>query len=456
MIKKAAKVGIIIGSKSDWPVVEKGLNAYKDLKLECSIKIASAHRTPVAVEEWVRNAEKNGTRVIIAVAGMAAALPGVVAAKTMLPVIGVPVESGALKGQDALYSMVQMPPGIPVACVGINGMKNALVLAAQIIALDDAVMQKRLRDFRRKQAEKVSQDDKSVQAIYKQIYKPEKRAKTPVETVEKCKPAEKNTVTPGKKKDRLAKTPVETSPGAFVSTEDLEEALSVKKITRLESSHKPEGKKPRFIYRVNPENPGFDIIEKAADTILDGGVIAIPTDTVYGLACDSTNVNAVKKLYELKGRDFDKPIPVLIDNMRTLGRLIRNIPDDVKVMLDELWPGALTVVFPKPEETLSAVSPGPSIGVRVPDNMVALAVISMVARPLAVTSANPSGQPPATNATDTAGYFGKNIQMIIDAGESPGANVSTVLSVLQEPYNILREGVFTFEQLKLHLDKLGR
>jgi 5-(carboxyamino)imidazole ribonucleotide mutase len=145
------KIGIIMGSKSDWPLVESALKKYKNLDLPCTVMIASAHRTPKLVEEWIRKVEKAGVEVIIAVAGMSAALPGVIASHTLLPVIGVPVESGSLRGHDALYSIVQMPPGIPVASVGINNVKNALLMAMNILGIKYPEFRKRLETFRSSQ-----------------------------------------------------------------------------------------------------------------------------------------------------------------------------------------------------------------------------------------------------------------------------------------------------------------
>jgi len=128
------KVGIIVGSQSDLPIVEKTTKTLKDLGISYELTIASAHRNPKKVAQFAKGAEKKYD-VIIAGAGMAAALPGVVAAHTHLPVIGLPISSPQLKGHDALFSIVQMPPGVPVACVAIDGAKNAAILAAQILAL---------------------------------------------------------------------------------------------------------------------------------------------------------------------------------------------------------------------------------------------------------------------------------------------------------------------------------
>jgi 5-(carboxyamino)imidazole ribonucleotide mutase len=128
------KVGIIIGSKSDLPVIEKAEKQLKEFGIDYNITVASAHRTPKKVAAYAKSAERKYD-LVIAAAGMAAALPGVVAAHTTLPVIGIPIHSPALSGHDALFSIVQMPPGVPVAAVAIDGAKNAAVLAAQILAL---------------------------------------------------------------------------------------------------------------------------------------------------------------------------------------------------------------------------------------------------------------------------------------------------------------------------------
>lgn len=138
------KVSIIMGSTSDLPVMEKACKQLDELQIPFEVLALSAHRTPAEVEQFAREAEGRGVRVIIAAAGMAAALPGVIAAQTTLPVIGVPIK-GMLDGLDALLSIVQMPPGIPVATVGVNGAQNAALLAIQMLALSDAEVAERLK-----------------------------------------------------------------------------------------------------------------------------------------------------------------------------------------------------------------------------------------------------------------------------------------------------------------------
>ncbi len=147
-------VSIIMGSTSDLPVLNKAATFLNDMEVPFEMHALSAHRTPAAVEDFARNARERGIRVIIAAAGMAAALPGVIAAMTPLPVIGVPIAS-TLQGEDALLSIVQMPPGIPVATVGINGALNAAILAVEMLALSDNDIRERFDGYRASLSEKI-------------------------------------------------------------------------------------------------------------------------------------------------------------------------------------------------------------------------------------------------------------------------------------------------------------
>lgn len=147
-------VSIIMGSTSDLPILEKAASFLDSMEIPFEMNALSAHRTPREVEEFARNAAGRGLKVIIAAAGMAAALPGVIAAMTPVPVIGIPINS-SLEGRDALLSIVQMPPGIAVATVGINGAMNAAVLATQILALSDLEIAKRFDGYRRGLVDKI-------------------------------------------------------------------------------------------------------------------------------------------------------------------------------------------------------------------------------------------------------------------------------------------------------------
>ncbi len=148
------QVSIIMGSTSDLPVLKKAADFLDSMEVAFEMNALSAHRTPAQVEEFARGAKARGVKVIIAAAGMAAALPGVIAAMTPLPVIGLPIDS-TLQGQDALLSIVQMPPGVAVATVGINAGLNAAVLAVQMLALSDAALASRLDAYRAGLSEKI-------------------------------------------------------------------------------------------------------------------------------------------------------------------------------------------------------------------------------------------------------------------------------------------------------------
>lgn len=149
----SALVGIVMGSDSDMPVMEKAGGVLDRFGVAFEIEVMSAHRKPARVSEYASSAGDRGLKVIIAGAGLAAHLPGVVAAHTPLPVIGVPLYQEGLAGADALYSCVQMPPGVPVATVAIGGAKNAGVLAVQIIATGDDALAQKLRDYKKELAE---------------------------------------------------------------------------------------------------------------------------------------------------------------------------------------------------------------------------------------------------------------------------------------------------------------
>jgi len=155
MKKKNPIVGIIMGSDSDLKVMEPAFNIFDEFNIPYEVKVLSAHRTPNQHAEYSKTAIERGLKVIIAAAGGAAHLPGVTAAHTTIPVIGVPVSSRSLDGMDSLLSIVQMPPGVPVATVGINGGKNAALLAVSIISLINKSIHKKLIEFR-KSAEKAS------------------------------------------------------------------------------------------------------------------------------------------------------------------------------------------------------------------------------------------------------------------------------------------------------------
>ncbi len=163
------KVAVIMGSDSDFPVVKGAVEKLRAFDVPCEVHVMSAHRTPEAAAEFSKNAAAEGFGVIIAAAGKAAHLAGVLAAHTVLPVIGIPIKSSALDGLDALLATVQMPPGIPVATVGIDGAANAAILAVQMLALSDASLAEKLQDMKTDMADGVAKKDAAMQEMVKAL-----------------------------------------------------------------------------------------------------------------------------------------------------------------------------------------------------------------------------------------------------------------------------------------------
>ena len=372
------------------------------LEVPFEMCIASAHRTPERLVEWLDGAPGRGVRVIIAGAGAAAHLPGVVASKTVLPVIGVPFNASPIGGTDALFSIVQMPPGIPVATVGIDSAENAVVLALHILGIADADIAEKIKAYRAAWQDKIADHNAKLYEAY-----------------------------PNARPDTDGSASVKAAASTEVPPADAPPA----------PPH--TGRSLDHLRRINAERPDIEIIEQAAEVLRGGGIVALPTDTVYGVAADATNAEAVAKLAEIKGRPASKIIPVLVESDQILRDLLDPFPDEVESLLRKHWPGPLTVVAPKSADVLCAVTTEETIGLRMPDNMVALGVISMLDRPVATTSANLSGATPATTADEVVRLFGKKVDLVLDAGPTSGTGVSTVLSVAERPYQILREGVLT-------------
>ncbi|NCC67945.1 MAG: 5-(carboxyamino)imidazole ribonucleotide mutase [Clostridia bacterium] len=160
------KVAVIMGSDSDLPVVEKAISKLADFGVPCEVHVYSAHRTPVEAAQFTRSAQENGFGVIIAAAGKAAHLAGAIAANTVLPVIGIPIKSSTLDGLDALLSTVQMPSGIPVATVAIDGAENAALLAISILAVNEPELAEKLAAFRAAAGEKVLEKNIAIEAKF--------------------------------------------------------------------------------------------------------------------------------------------------------------------------------------------------------------------------------------------------------------------------------------------------
>jgi len=438
MVDKPARVAILIETPQDFQIVRRHLDRLAEWEVPYAITLASALKSPERLKQWIAEREREGAEVFIVATGGAASLAGAVAALTDRPVVGVPLDTTHLRGQDALQAMTGLPAGLPVATVGINNVENAFYFALRVLALRHPQYGALLRRLRSTWGEQERGLLDNLRDQYPECFR--------AGVVAGAAPVSDRPAEISSEIKAPAEPPPpqqETGPPA-VSTPTQESSAEPAKGPTIVT---PPRRMARRIV-VNPTQPDVAAIEEVADILLEGGVVALPTDTVYGLAAAATNSAAVRRLYAIKGRDLGKAIPLLIHSIRGLSRLVREVPEAAEPLLESHWPGALTLVFPKYPGSFADISSDDTIGLRMPDHTVTLAVISMLARPLAVTSANLSGQPPALTADEVMQAFGHQIECVLDGGRTPGEKVSTVLSVVQTPFRILREGAVTFEALK--------
>lgn len=195
------------------------------------------------------------------------------------------------------------------------------------------------------------------------------------------------------------------------------------------------------VLKISRENPDLEGLQQAVEVLQGGGLVAFPTDTVYGVGVSIFRPEGIKRLYAVKGRPLDKPLPVLVPNLEKVQQIVEEIPESALTLIQTYWPGPLTLVFLARPVVPEEVRAGrPTVGVRMPDHPVALALLHLLSEPLATPSANPSGQKEATTAEEVLQTLGKELDLILDAGPSGGLPPSTVLDVSSFPPKILRKG----------------
>lgn len=199
--------------------------------------------------------------------------------------------------------------------------------------------------------------------------------------------------------------------------------------------------------RIDADSPEVEIIENAVDCLLEGGVIALPTDTVYGLACDATNPAAVALLSEIKGRPAGKAISLMVDSQKQLGQIACNLTTEIRRLTEAFWPGPLTILFRKRAGNFAHVNTGEAIAVRLPDHSTPLAIMQTLGRPLAFTSAALPGAPEPMSADAVLDLHGDRLNLVLDGGALPDSTPSTVIDVTREPFKILRQGGVSLAQL---------
>ena len=210
------------------------------------------------------------------------------------------------------------------------------------------------------------------------------------------------------------------------------------------------------IIKIDPDEPQEETIEEAARIIKDGGLVALPTETVYGLGTDALNEEAVKKIFEIKGRPLDKPLSILIGRKEKLIKYVQEIPKAAEILIAKFWPGPLTLIF-KASSFIPDIVRGRNntIGIRMPDCKIARKIIQASGVPLACPSANLSGKPSPTKAFEVAKGLRERIDLILDGGETKIGVESTVLDLTTSPPSILREKALKREKIEEVIGKVS-
>ena len=420
MLTLKEKIAVIVGSRSDLKTIRLNLNRLKARDVPFKLYVASVARLDELVE-WIGASVKQGVEVFIVAQGGTATLAGLVASKTQRPVIGVPLDTTRHRGTDAQLAMSGLNDGCDILLSGVNEFDSAARSAMKMIALADPDYQVKVEEIYEQLLEKQRRESNALREEYGDLF-----ASVPA-TI-----APEHTFVPPREDIEAAKT----------------EEQEGQPLPELDEDKVPTPGSA-YIYNCDADMPNVTVIENATDALLRGDVVAFPTETVYGLAVDATNKNAVAKLLELKGRESNNPLTIMVNSDKQLFQIASDIPEVIKEKIDYIWPGPLTLVFQKPAASFNHISADDTIGIRIPNHFTALSLLSSVNRPLAVTSANPSGYEDARTAQGVENYFPTGtLAMIIDSGPCGSSMPSTVLKVTSEPFEILREGAMTRSHLQ--------
>jgi L-threonylcarbamoyladenylate synthase len=202
------------------------------------------------------------------------------------------------------------------------------------------------------------------------------------------------------------------------------------------------------ILKINPENPEEKLIDEAVAMIRDGAICAYPTETFYGLGVDVTNEKAIKRLFDIKRRDYGNPIAVIVADQNMLSEVVEEVSNKSLVLMDTFWPGPLTILFKTNKKISGLLTTNTGkIGIRISSHPVATMMVRKLGRPLTTTSANLSGFPPSLSVRHVKSFFGDKIDLIIDSGELPPSVGSTVIDVTEDKLALIREGIIKGEVL---------
>jgi len=427
-----APIVVVLADAAERDAVRSGLDRLRELECGFDVALVPAAADPRLAMDLARQAEEEGRCVVLAGGERLGWLPDVLAAACRLPVVAIGPPGAAPAGSQAAWVREPVP---------------AALMAARIAAVADPALARRL-----------GEDAAAGPRPSAPPLEPAAPASPRAEPWDEDASAEDE--------DEAWKRGWRTArPHPEEPAEEGEERVEIRPVdwnrplkgSVVGGAHRPSREEeappapppPRRLGRIaiEPESPELDVIEEVVDCLLEGGVVALPTDTVYGLAVDATNPAAVERLFELKGRGREKPIVLMVDSPKLLGQVARNLTVAVRRLMEAFWPGPLTLILQKREGNFTHISPGPTIGVRLPDHSTPLTIIQALARPIACTSANPSGAAEARSADEVEDYFGDELSAILDAGPLAESLPSTVLDVTAEPFQIRRLGALGREQL---------
>jgi L-threonylcarbamoyladenylate synthase len=208
------------------------------------------------------------------------------------------------------------------------------------------------------------------------------------------------------------------------------------------------------ILKPDADNSEEKVLSRAADILAGGGIIAYPTETFYGLGADATNEKAIKKIFAVKGRDFKNPISLIIGKPDDIYPLVKNVPETAKILTAAFWPGALTIIFSASDKVSPLLTAGTGkIGLRISSHPIAQAIVLKLKKPLTATSANLSGTPECSRASEVIKQIGDKVDAVLDWGETQGGKASTIIDVTFDPPVILREGAISKQAIEKYISQ---
>lgn len=474
-------IAIIAADHAELEPLEPAIELLREVECPCEILVAPVWTRPAEIFTWAAQVDAQGIRVIIATAGRLPHLPGLLAAATRLPVLALPLALGNLAEGELVLAALATAPTAPVAAVEPGAADSAALLALRMLAMAEPAWRGALEHLQRrleKGGEPVSRPARLAPATatpgrgHDDL--PVNLGPTHPTSTKPVQPAAKITARETAADDEDgADAAAEAQHARYVDDEasqvevrpiDFTQPLSgpVVGVGQAGKQHRADAALPlaggtdassvslpaRRLgrRRIDPDSPDVELIEETVDCLLEGGVIALPTDTVYGLAVDATNARALEALLALKHGAPQRGLSLLVDSPKLLAGIVCNLTIEVRHLMEAFWPGPLTILFQKRAGNFAHVNAGESIAVRMPDHSVPLAIMQALARPLAIASAGLGGAEPLT-ANAVADLHGDRLNILLDTGTLPEVAPSTVLDVTVEPYRVLREGGVTHAQL---------